>query len=80
MTAAHHPDAREQTDAPTRDDACTAAPQASIGTSVGSDPSGPVAPQPPHGESIRSEVNGSEDSEDAEAIVYDDRTDDRPRP
>lgn len=61
----------------THEDACTSGPQASIGTAI-DNAADDDAPNPPHEPSIRTEIDGSEDGDDAEEMVYDDRTDDRP--
>lgn len=63
------------------DDACAAAPLASIGAPSTGSQSGDSASTDPasaHGDTIRRDRNGRLDAENEEAIVYDDRTDDRP--
>lgn len=62
------------------EDACAAAPQAGIGMTVDDGAAEKAAPLPPHGDSLRREISGSEDPDDAGQMVYDDRTDDRPAP
>ena len=82
MTTAQSPmDTNDHDLRATREDACSAAPQASIGAPAGGiDSDAASAPAPVHGDTMRDAVDDGADGEDADMPVYDDRTDDRPAP
>jgi len=84
MTSVQRPEEHDDsTQSMPREDACAAAPQASIGTHVGSNATDQVEeveatePASVHADTMRRGIDGSADTEE---IVYDDRTDDRPAP